>query len=196
MRENAFVTLCGVDAENKPVVTQVPVLFKEEGERLLLRGHIMKNTDHHKAFHYNPNVLAVFTGPHCYVSASWYTNKQQASTWNYMTVQAKGVMRFLEDEDLVQMLKDTTAHYEGEDSAASFDQLPVEYVSHLSKAIIAFEIEVTEIENVFKLSQNRDEESFINIVERLNDGNYNEQQIAIEMKKIQASLFQNTGTTA
>ena len=68
--EHPFAFLTGCDEENKPVATQVPVFIEQEGSKQILRGHIMKNTDHHKAFVYNPNVLVVFTGHHTYVSAS------------------------------------------------------------------------------------------------------------------------------
>jgi transcriptional regulator len=191
MKRNEFVTLCGSDENNFPVATQIPVLFSEKNDKLFLRGHFMRNTDHHRAFVHNPNVLAVFTGPHCYVSASWYGNPQQASTWNYMTVQTKGVLRLLNDEELIQMLKDTTTHYENDaNSAASFDNLPKEYVERLSKGIVAFEIEVTEMDNVFKLSQNRDEESFETIIDRLQNGDHNAKAIAEEMQKIKEELFQ------
>src|SRR5690348_16340341 len=81
--KHPFAFLTGCDSENKPVATQVPVFIEKEGDRKYLRGHIMKNTDHHKAFEHNPNVLAVFTGAHTYVSATWYSDPNQASTWNY-----------------------------------------------------------------------------------------------------------------
>jgi len=80
MKEYPFVFLTGVNAENKPAATQVPVFIDEKDGKLFLTGHIMKNTDHHKAFLHNNNVLAVFTGPHTYVSATWYDNPHQAST--------------------------------------------------------------------------------------------------------------------
>jgi transcriptional regulator len=64
----------------------------------------MKGNDHHKAFLANPNVLVRFYGPHCYVSASWYTNPQQGSTWNYITVHAKGELNFLDDSELPGLL--------------------------------------------------------------------------------------------
>src|SRR5688500_1115328 len=89
MHRHPFIILTGVDAANKPVATHVPILFEEREDKLFLVGHIMKQTDHHKAFIQNDNVLAIFTGPHTYVSASWYTNQKQASTWNYLTVHAK-----------------------------------------------------------------------------------------------------------
>ena len=97
--------MCGCDADNNPVATQVPVFIDEKEDKLFLSGHIMRNTDHHKAFEQNPNVLAVFTGPHTYVSASWYSDKQQASTWNYMSVHAKGKLKFLEEQALLDVLK-------------------------------------------------------------------------------------------
>jgi transcriptional regulator len=70
VEHHPFAFLAGCDSENKPVATQVPVFIEEKDGRKLLRGHIMKNTDHHKAFLHNANVLAVFTGNHTYVSAT------------------------------------------------------------------------------------------------------------------------------
>ena len=112
MRQHPFVFLSGVDVDNKPVASQVPVFIDEKDGKLFLTGHIMKNTDHHKAFDNNPNVLAVFTGPHTYVSATWYDDPHQASTWNYMSVHAKGIIRFGDANELVSVLKRLTLHYE------------------------------------------------------------------------------------
>ena len=111
MKEHPFAMLMGVDAENKPVATQIPFLFVEKEGHLYLRGHIMKGNDHHKAFMDNNQVLAVFTGPHTYVSASWYENNKQASTWNYMAVHAKGELTFLDDAGLLVMLEELTANF-------------------------------------------------------------------------------------
>src|SRR5688572_14136510 len=107
-----FAFLSGCDAENKPVATQIPVFFEEQDGRKLLTGHLMKNTDHHKAFLRNENVLLVFTGHHTYLSATWYSNPHQASTWNYMSVHAKGVIRFLDDEALVNALRKISLQFE------------------------------------------------------------------------------------
>ena len=92
----AFVTGC--DSENRPIATQLPLIIEEIEGRKVLRGHLMKNTDHHKAFLHNKDVLAVFTGKHTYVSGSWYSNPHSASTWNYMSVHIKGNIRFLEED--------------------------------------------------------------------------------------------------
>lgn len=191
MREHPFAFLTGCNEENKPIATQIPVFIDEKDEMLFLTGHIMRNTDHHKAFVQNPNVLAVFTSPHTYVSATWYDNPSQASTWNYISVHAKGIIRFGDENALMNILKRLTLHYENnnQDSSTVFDNLSEEYRNPLMKAIIAFEVEVTEIDNVFKLSQNRDEKSYHNIIEKLErqggDGKY----IADEMKKRTSQLF-------
>src|SRR6187431_3035592 len=80
--EHPFAFIAG-SLDGKPVATQIPVFIEEEAGRIILRGHIMRNTDHHKAFLQNPNVLVVFSGAHTYVSATWYSDPSQASTWNY-----------------------------------------------------------------------------------------------------------------
>lgn len=191
MREHPFATLIGVAPDQQPVATQIPMLFRERDGKLLLLGHLMKQTDHHKAFLNNQQALVLFTGPHTYVSASWYENKQQGSTWNYMTVHAKGILRYLPDEGMPGILDELTAHFENNPSSPSlYQHLPEAYLSRLMKAIVAFEIEVEHTHAVFKLSQNRDEKSFKHIISQLETGNANAQSIAVEMKKIQSHLFE------
>lgn len=150
----------------------------------------MKNTDHHKAFMHNNNVMAVFTGAHTYVSASWYSDQQTASTWNYMSVHAKGKIRFLDEAALIEVLKHTTNHFENDPhSPSNFEKLPEDYVQKLAKAIVAFEVEVESMDNVFKLSQNRDEQSFDNIIDKLQQQDHDAKIIAEEMKLRKEELF-------
>jgi transcriptional regulator len=191
MRQHPFIFLSGVDENNKPVASQVPVFIDEKNGKLYLTGHIMKNTDHHKAFEKNSNVLAVFTGPHTYVSAIWYDDPHQASTWNYMSVHVKGNISFGNYNDLVAILKRLTLYYENNNTASTtvFDNLPSEYTEKLMKAIVAFEVEVSSIENVFKLSQIRNEKSYQNIIEKLKGQNSDGKFIAEEMEKRQQQLF-------
>jgi len=186
-----FAFLTGCDAECKPVATQVPVFIEVENNKKILRGHIMKNTDHHKAFLNNPNALVVFSGQHTYVSATWYSNPHQASTWNYMSVHAKGIIRFLDEDALAAVLRKTTLHFENNqtDSSTVFDNLPEAYKQKLMKAIVAFEIEIIEMDNVFKLSQNRDAESYANIKEKLSEQGPASKFIADEMEKRAGELF-------
>jgi transcriptional regulator len=187
-----FAFISGCDAENRPVATQIPVFVEESNGRKILRGHIMRNTDHHKAFAQNDNVLVVFTGKHTYVSATWYSNPSQASTWNYMSVHVKGTIKFLDPSELGDVLRKVSLHFENynENSSTVFDNLTNEYKQRLMHAIVAFEIEILEMDTVFKLSQDRDPESFRNIVKKLkaqtgDDG----PEIADEMEKRFHEIF-------
>ena len=190
IRQHPFAFIAGCSDEGKPVATQIPVFIDEREGKLFLSGHIMRNTDHHKAFLHNSNVLAVFTGAHTYVSASWYAEKEQASTWNYISVHAKGILKFLDEQALLNVLKRTTNHFENNPySGANFEDLSTEYIQRLARAIIAFEVEVLQIDNVFKLSQNRDEKSYQTIMEKLEAQDADGKYIAEEMKKRTSQLF-------
>lgn len=186
-----FAFLTGCDAENQPIATQIPLFLEEKEGQQFLSGHLMKNTDHHKAFMHNPNVLAVFTGHHTYVSGTWYSNPHTASTWNYMSVHIKGLIRFLDGTALEEVLRKTSLHFENynQESPTIYDKLSPEFLQRVMKAIVAFEIEVQTIENVFKLSQDRDYQSYRNIIEKLSQQDEAGRVIAAEMEKRIEAVF-------
>ncbi len=185
MKAHPFVTICGVDKHGLPVATHVPVLIAHKDGKLVLHGHIQRKTDHHKSFMHSPQVLVIFTGAHSYVSANWYSNPKTASTWNYQAVHASGQLHFGDDAMLHQLLEQLTSNFENNPHSPSLVQeLPHDYLQQQMKAIIAFEITVTEIRHVFKLSQNRDEASRENIIEHLEKSENSEaNEVAGEMKK-------------
>jgi len=186
-----FAFLTGCDAQNRPVATQVPVFIDKKDDQFVLQGHIMKNTDHHKAFIQNDQVLAVFTGRHSYVSATWYSNPNIASTWNYMSVHMKGTIRLLEGEPLKAVLRRTSLHFENNNPSSTtiYDNLPPEYTARLIHAIVAFEVDVTEVDTVFKLSQDRDFQSYLNIISKLKAQDEDGKVIAAEMEKRTLDVF-------
>jgi transcriptional regulator len=166
------------------VATQIPLSVEIKDEKLFLHGHLMRKTDHHLAFEKNNQVLVLFTGPHCFINANWYTDPQMGSTWNYMTVHAKGKIIFMDEEGTRKVVKAVSDKYAGTSSLSAYDNLPKEYIDHMVKAILGFTIEVETFENVFKLSQNRDEASQKNIIEQLKKtGDANSAAIAFEMEK-------------
>jgi len=191
LEDYPFAFLTGSDAAGNPVATQIPVLMEERDGELYLQGHIMRNTDHHKAFKDSPKALLVFTGPSTYVSASWYSNPQMGSTWNYMSVHIRGQLQFMSDEALVQLMKKFTLKYEqgNTQSPTVYDNLPDSYLSKLMPAIVGFEIKAEQMDNVFKLSQNRDETSYVNIITQLEALGGNSALVASEMKKRKDALF-------
>lgn len=186
-----FAFLTGSDLEGCQVATQIPMLMEVRDGEMYLQGHFMRKTDHHKAFMENPKALVVFTGPDTYVSASWYSNPQIGSTWNYMSVHVSGEIRFMSDEELIQLMKKTTLKFEkgNTQSPTVFENLPETFLSKMLPAIVGFEIRAERIENVFKLSQNRDEASYNNIITRLEALGGDSALIALEMKKRKEALF-------
>ena len=186
-----FAFLTGCNADQEPIATQVPVFIEEHEGKQVLRGHIMKNTDHHKAFLDNEKVLVVFTGRHTYVSGTWYSDPYMASTWNYMSVHVKGKIRFLDNAGLEEMLRKTTLHFENNnpESTTVFDNLPESFIKRVMPAIVAFEIEILEMDNIFKLSQDRDQESYLNIIAKLRAQDFDGQVIADEMEKRIGEVF-------
>jgi len=183
MHKNTFVTLIGFDGDF-PVATQIPVKTILDGTSIKLIGHIMTKTDHYQAFAKNPNVLGVFTGAHAYVSASVYEEPASASTWNYKTVQAKGTIKLLNSEETYNVIKDLTDKYENpESSPAAFNKMSDEYIRKHLRAITGFEILVTNIDHVFKMSQNHSAHNKAGIVEYLEKSeDVSAQEVAKEMK--------------
>ncbi|MCX8473191.1 MAG: FMN-binding negative transcriptional regulator [Sediminibacterium sp.] len=189
--DNPFAFMTGSFLSGKQVATQIPVLLEERNGHLFLQGHIMRNTDHHKAFIENPNGLLVFTGPNCYVSASWYTNPHNGSTWNYMSVHVAGQVNFMTDQELIDLMRKLTLKFEkgNTQSLTIYDNLPDSYLNKMMPAIVGFEIKADNIENVFKLSQNRDQTSFMNIISKLEEQGGQSALVASEMRKRKSQIF-------
>ena len=184
MQAHPFITLIGFDGLY-PVATQVPVQIYRDDNNIQLIGHVMKKTDHYDAYLQNENVLALFTGAHAYVSDSVYEKPAVASTWNYKSVQAKGKIRMLNTDETREVIMNLTNSYEDPaTSPAAFHQMDNAYIEQHLKAISGFEITVTNLDAVFKLSQNHGEENRRAIVENLEkNGNADALAIAGQMRK-------------
>lgn len=183
MKENAFATICGIGQDGYPVATQVPLLLESREDKLYLQGHIMRKQSHTLAFENHQQVLVLFQGPHSYISARHYSPQNTASTWNYSTVQARGKIAFLDQEVLFQLLDKLTAHYEHNSSSPSLmHHMTEEYIQSNMKAIVAFEIEVDQLDHVFKWSQNKPVETQYAILQSLQQGSLQEQLAAEEMR--------------
>lgn len=183
MEAHSFITLIGTDGEY-PVATQVPVKIEQRNGEVYLIGHIMKKTDHHQAYAKNEKVLALFTGAHAYISASVYQDPAVASTWNYSTVQIKGSLRLLGDEETRTVIQELTNRYEDPASSkAAFHHMSESYIEKNLRAISGFELLVQDIATVFKLSQNHPHVNRAAIVDHLSVSNdVNDQQVAEEMR--------------
>lgn len=167
LRHNEFAILVTYDGE-KPTASHLLVEIFEEGEKLFINGHMSRANPLWKTFEKNAEVLAIFHGPHTYISPTWY-NHVNVPTWNYQAVHVYGKLRIVEDYDeAYQILKRLTDRHETA-SHYKLETLPQDFVAKEIKGIVAFQIEVTKIEANYKLSQNRNDEDYQNIVERLEE---------------------------
>lgn len=167
LRQNEFATLVAYDGE-KPVASHLLMEVAEDGEKLFVNGHMSKANPLWKTFDKNPEVLVIFQGPHTYISPTWY-NHVNVPTWNYQAVHVYGKLRIVEDYDeAYQILKRLTDRHETA-SHYKLETLPQDFVAKEIKGIVAFQIEVTKIEANYKLSQNRNDEDYQNIVEMLEE---------------------------
>lgn len=192
MKAHPFATLIGADASGRIEATQVPVMIEEKEGKLFITGHIARKTTHHKALEENPAALLLFTGAHTYVSGTWYTSDLQiASTWNYISIHARGNVRWMDEEGLREILKKLTLHFEKRNTSSPtiYDNLPADYIDKLVKAIVGFEVEVTELDNVYKLSQNRDEKNYDNVVKELKELDGDAKEIGTIMEHRKNQIF-------
>ncbi len=192
MRDHPFVFLIANDKNGRSEASQIPVLIDKREGKIFLSGHVAKKTDHEKAFQVNPEALVIFTGPHTYVSGTWYTgNLQQASTWNYVSLHARGKIKWMDQDGLIGLLKRLSLHFENNNTSSTtiYDNLPASYLDKLVNGIVGFEIEVVELDNVFKLSQNRDEESYDNVVVQLKKQDGDAKLIGEMMEKRKHKVF-------
>jgi transcriptional regulator len=167
LRQNEFATLVTYDGE-KPTAGHLLMEVVEEGEKLFVNGHMSRVNPLWKTFEKNPEVLVIFQGPHTYISPTWY-NHINVPTWNYQAVHVYGKPRIVTDqEETYKLLSRLVARNES-DVSYRLETLSQEFVAKEIKGIVAFQIEVKRIEANYKLSQNRNDEDYHNIIGHLNE---------------------------
>ncbi|WP_243523421.1 FMN-binding negative transcriptional regulator [Bacillus pseudomycoides] len=164
IEQNSFATLFS-QHNGAPYATHLPLLLNRN-ERILY-GHFARSNEQWKDME-NQEVLAVFQGPHCYISPSWYETNKAVPTWNYVAVHVYGEMEIVDDEqELIGSLRDLVNTYENQESTYSLDEVEPSYIEGLSKGIVGFKIKINRIEGKWKLSQNHAVERQELVVEQL-----------------------------
>ena len=158
MRRHAFALLVSSDDGGVPFASHLPLLYDpERGPVGTLVGHLARANPHAARFDGRP-ALAVFQGPHAYVSPAWYGSQPSVPTWNYATVHAYGSPRPIDDAAAVRRLLERLVEtYEAGRTAPWPMDLPESYLAGMQRGIVAFEMPVDRLEGKFKLSQNRPE---------------------------------------
>ena len=171
IRRHSFGTLVTADSAGELSPTHLPFLFREAGttQPASLISHMARQNNQWKALRPDREVLAIFQGPHAYVSPRYYVSKLAVPTWNYTAVHVYGRPRLIDDPSQVrQILVDLVTTYEGTGEGAwRVSDLPEDFVEKMSRSIVAFAIDVTRMEGKFKLNQNRSKEDQLGVVRAL-----------------------------
>jgi transcriptional regulator len=157
MREFPFAALV-TPGEDGMTATHLPLNLSEGCDSLIITGHVAKANRQWEDLASGREAMAIFSGPHAYVSPTHYQPGQWVPTWNYVAVHAYGTPALVEDrEGKLAVLRQTIAATEP-GFQQTLDALPPEFVDAKLKGIVAFEIAVTRTEARFKLSQDRHED--------------------------------------
>lgn len=170
MRDHSWALLMTAGEDGAPVATHLSLLWQDDGSAHgSLIGHMARANPHWQLFTRGPESLALFWGPHAYVSPTWYTPGPKVPTWNYVTVHAYGRPQIVEDtRGALDVLARLAAAYEGTDAAAwSLDRLPPGNAEAQTRGIVAFRLPLSRIETKIKLSQNRDPEDQRRVIGKL-----------------------------
>lgn len=181
---NSFATIVS-SKKGKPIASHLPIRLHKLGEDYYLTGHLAYGNPQWRTFETSDDVLAIFQGPHGYISSSWYGH-ENVPTWNYQAVHIYGQVSILGEDELKQDLSELLEKYEKKRiNPVLWDKLSPQLLETQLKGIVGFKVKVQEIQAAYKLSQNRNEEDYHNIVEKLREEeNPNSHQLADAMKKI------------
>ena len=183
-----FATLVALGANGGFVATHLPLLVQEWGERMVFRGHVMRETDHGEALQQEPNVFVSFLGPDAPVLGSWQLTPRFGGTWNYQAVHVHGRVERRDRAALMEHLEILKDRFETS-PAHRFGSLPPDYVQGLVPMIECIDVVVTDLKCVFKLSQNRSVEEFDRTVWHLRREGGKSALVADEMERRRARFF-------
>lgn len=157
MESNSFAMVITTDEKGIPFATHMPVVVdRSRGPHGTLISHIARANPQWQHFANGQEILVLFSGPHAYVSPSWYAGDYNVPTWNYMAVHAYGKPKVITDPaQLQQMLTDLVATFEQNLSPEWRVDWADERKQNMMNAIVGFEMKITRLEGKSKLNQNK-----------------------------------------
>lgn len=150
----------------RPLATHLPLQLIADGEEWTVTGHIARGNPQWRTMA-DGEVLVIFQGPHAYVSSSWYA-EENVPTWNYQAVHLYGQAELLEEEELRRDVASLMEKYEKHRSSPVLKEtMSPELFEEELAGIVGFKIRIGRIEAAFKLSQNRSDSDYRNIIRHL-----------------------------
>jgi transcriptional regulator len=175
IRAQPFATLVTMGASGL-IATHLPmVLAPGEGEPDILRGHVSRANPQWRELDPSIEALAIFAGPHHYITPSWYPEKSEdgkvVPTWNYAVVHAYGSVKIIEDPAwLLTHLKSlTTQHESAFTHPWAVTDAPEDYIASQLRGIVGIEIPIRRLEGKWKVSQNKSDRTKESIEQGLED---------------------------
>ena len=172
MRRQSFATLLS-RCDGALIASHLPLLWRPDPEPWgTLVGHMARANPQWQSFADREEALAIFQGPHAYISPSWYATAPAVPTWDYVAVHAYGAPRLIEDSaELRAIVSETVRTFEaGFDAPWRMEDLPEEFVERMLRAVVGFEIPLSRVEAKAKLSQNRSEADRRGVIATLESG--------------------------
>jgi transcriptional regulator len=184
MKQYSFATIITAK-DNIPIATQLPFVIDERSDRLLLSAHFAIANEQTRYIEANTS-LVIFAEPHAYISPAHYGKRESVPTWDYIAVHAYGKAKIIEEENIkIKALEQMIQRYEKE-YMPQWESLSDKFKKGMMKGIVAFELEVTDLQGQKKLSQNKTETERKRIIDYLEKSeNTIEKDIAIYIKKLQ-----------
>lgn len=185
IEKNSFGIIV-TQSEHKPIATHVPLLLNQAGDTDYLTTHLAIGNPQWQSIKKEPNqnVLVIFPGPHTYISSSWYEN-ENVPTWNYQAVHVYGKANIMDPIELEADLSNLLQKYEGHRENPVLWEKLSERTKRMKNAVVGLKITITEIEAAYKLSQNRNDRDYANIIAQLLQAeDADARTIAKEMKRM------------
>ncbi|MBS1549460.1 MAG: FMN-binding negative transcriptional regulator [Bacteroidetes bacterium] len=182
--ENGFALI--ISHHQKIRATHSMMMWNEDNpEKPFIESHISMANPQADELKNGDAVLCDFLGAHTYISSSWY-NHINASTWNYEAVQIEGIVELMNDDELYNHLTKLTLKYEkNQKCPMTVAKMGDDFVLKSMKGAFGFKVLPTKIHIAQKLSQNRNDNDFQNIIHELSTSHKdNDKQIADKMKNL------------
>ncbi|MBM7661400.1 transcriptional regulator [Bacillus mesophilus] len=180
IKSNSFATLIS-QHQGEPTATHLPLVL--DSEKRILTGHFARSNGQWQDIE-NQEVLAIFNGPHAYISPSWYETDQAVPTWNYIAVHVYGTIQLVNDDlELLENLGEMTKEFEEPSSPYSINPDNMGFIEGLKRGIVGFKLTIKRVEGKMKMSQNHSEERQKRIIENLEKlSSSQSKQVAVIMK--------------
>ncbi|MDB5337923.1 MAG: paiB [Planctomycetaceae bacterium] len=158
------------------------LLDRQAGPQGTLIGHLARANSQWEGDD-QAEVLTIFSGPHAYISPTWYAEELVVPTWNYIAVHVYGRVTWIHNPtELLEIVKDSVQFYEQSLPQPWQLDAPAEFIEKLLKQIVGFRIEITRMEGKWKLNQNHPAERRERVIQALSQrSDDNSQGIAAAM---------------